>query len=128
MADRVPPIRIKRVYDEPQKDDGARVLVDRLWPRGLRKESAALTLWFKEIAPSPELRKWFAHDPARWTEFSRRYLAELKHNDEAVAQLKALSARGRMTLLYAAHDVDHNHALVLADYLRKYRKRTASKR
>ena len=127
MTDRIPEIRVKRVYDQPHKSDGARVLVDRLWPRGLPKASAALTLWLKEIAPSPELRKWFAHDPERWTEFSRRYLAELKHNDEVVAQLKALLARRRVTLLYAAHDIDHNHALVLADYLRRSRKRGAPK-
>jgi uncharacterized protein YeaO (DUF488 family) len=115
-------VRIKRVYDAPDEDDGARVLVDRLWPRGLRKERAAVTLWLKEIAPSAELRKWFGHDPARWTAFSRRYRAELAHNDEAVARLAGLSSRGPVTLLYGAHDTEHNHALVLADYLRKQRK------
>jgi uncharacterized protein YeaO (DUF488 family) len=88
----------------------------------LRKERAAVTLWLKEIAPTAELRKWFGHDPARWTEFSHRYRAELAHNDEAVARLAALSARGPMTLLYAAHDIAHNHALVLVDYLRDRRK------
>ena len=86
------------------------MLVDRLWPRGLRKEKAALTLWLKEIAPSPTLRKWFGHDPARWTEFTRRYRAELARNDEAVAKVVDLSKRGPVTLLYTAH----NHALVLA--------------
>ncbi|MGH6742524.1 MAG: DUF488 domain-containing protein [Bradyrhizobium sp.] len=114
-------IRIKRAYDPPDKDDGVRVLVDRLWPRGLRKERAAVTLWLKEIAPSAELRKWFRHDPARWVEFSRRYRAELAHNDEAVARLADLSARGPLTLLYAAHDTEHNDALVLIDYLRDHR-------
>jgi uncharacterized protein YeaO (DUF488 family) len=122
MAHAVADIRTKRVYDPPAKDDGVRVLVDRLWPRGLRKENAAVTLWLKEIAPSAELRKWFGHDPARWTEFSRRYRAELTHNDEAVARLVALLASGPVTLVYSAHDVEHNQALVLADYLQDHRK------
>ena len=110
-------IKIKRVYEPLDSDDGARVLVDRLWPRGLRKENAALTLWLKEIAPSQELRKWFGHDPARWAEFRRRYRAELAHNDKAVARLADLSQRGPLTLLYAAHDTEHNHAIVLSAYL-----------
>ncbi|HEY5337609.1 MAG TPA: DUF488 domain-containing protein [Rhizomicrobium sp.] len=122
MTHAVSDIRIKRVYDPPDKDDGARVLVDRLWPRGLRKESAAVTLWLKEIAPSSELRKWFGHAPARWTEFSRRYRAELAHNEEAVAHLDALLARGPVTLVYGAHDTEHNQALVLVEYLRNQRK------
>jgi len=111
-------IRIKRAYDPPAEDDGARVLVDRIWPRGVRKENAAVTLWLKDIAPSTTLRKWFGHDPARWTEFRRRYRAELQRNDDAVAQLRALSARDRVTLIYGAQDIEHNHALVLAGYLR----------
>jgi uncharacterized protein YeaO (DUF488 family) len=118
MAPTVSGIRVKRVYDPPDKDDGSRVLVDRLWPRGLRKAEAALTLWLKEISPSPELRTWFGHDPARWTEFGRRYRAELKRNDEAVGRLGELLKRGPVMLLYAAHDTAHNHALVLATYLR----------
>lgn len=122
MAKRETDIRIKRVYDPPETADGMRVLVDRLWPRGLRKENAALTLWLKEIAPSPELRKWFGHDPARWAEFSRRYRVELARNDEAVAKAADLAKRGPLTLLYAAHDTAHNHALVLAAYLRDHLK------
>ena len=122
MVKREAEIRIKRVYDPPEDTDGTRVLVDRLWPRGLRKEDAALTLWLKEIAPSPELRKWFGHDPARWAEFGRRYRAELARNDEAVARLSDLSKHGPLTLLYAAHDTAHNHALVLAAYLRDHLK------
>ncbi|MCF8706686.1 DUF488 domain-containing protein [Sphingobium sp. TKS] len=118
MANSLPDIRIKRIYEPAHKDDGARVLVDRLWPRGVDKERAALTLWLKEIAPSPELRKWFGHDPARWSEFSRRYRDELAQNDSAVARLAPLSANGPVTLLYAARDTEHNHARVLADYLR----------
>ncbi|HEV2700039.1 MAG TPA: DUF488 domain-containing protein [Steroidobacteraceae bacterium] len=112
-------IRVKRVYDPPDTHDGARVLVDRLWPRGLRKEKAALTLWLKEIAPSPQLRTWFDHDPARWREFGRRYRSELAAQKAAVLELGTLSKRGPVTLLYAARDVAHNHALILADYVRK---------
>jgi uncharacterized protein YeaO (DUF488 family) len=117
-----PLLMVKRVYAPAAGDDGLRVLVDRLWPRGLRKEKAALTLWLKEIAPSPTLRKWFGHDPARWTEFTRSYRAELARNDEAVAKVVDLSKRGPVTLLYAAHDTAHNHALVLAAYLRDHLK------
>jgi uncharacterized protein YeaO (DUF488 family) len=107
MTSRTADIRTKRVYDPPDKADGTRVLVDRLWPRGLRKEKAALTLWLKEIAPSTELREWFGH----------RYRAELARNDGAVAQLANLSKLGPMTLLYAARDSAHNHAVVLSAHL-----------
>jgi uncharacterized protein YeaO (DUF488 family) len=124
MAKRSSDICIKRAYDPPEESDGARVLVDRLWPRGLRKESADLTLWFKDIAPSSDLRKWFGHDPARWTEFSRRYRAELSHNEDAVDRLVDMSKNERLTLLYAAHDIEHNDAVVLADYLRRQLKKS----
>src|SRR3546814_16362514 len=97
-------IRVKRVYDADEEDDGARVLVDRLWPRGLSKDKVALTLWLKDIAPSTELRKWFGHEPARWEAFGDRYRAELKGNAEAVEQLDALLQHGAVTLLYSAHD------------------------
>jgi uncharacterized protein YeaO (DUF488 family) len=117
MTSRTADIRTKRVYDPPDKADGTRVLVDRLWPRGLRKEKAALTLWLKEIAPSTEPRAWFGHDPARWAEFGHCYPAELARNDGAVAQLANLSKLGPMTLLYAAHDTAHNHAVVLSAHL-----------
>lgn len=120
MAMGVPNIRIKRAYDPPDAEDGARVLVDRLWPRGLRKQDAALTLWLKEIAPTPELRKWFGHDPARWAEFSRRYRAELAHNDAAVSRLVDLWQQGPLTLLYAAHDTAHNQAVVLLAFLQEH--------
>jgi uncharacterized protein YeaO (DUF488 family) len=113
-------IRIKRIYDPPDVADGRRVLVDRLWPRGVRKEAAALTLWLKDIAPSPELRQWFGHDPARWAEFARRYRAELAANPAALARLGELARSGRLTLLYGARDAAHSHALVLADTLRDY--------
>ena len=118
MSKRATEIHIKRAYDAPDVSDGTRVLVDRLWPRGLRKEDAALTLWLKEVAPSAELRKWFAHDPTRYAEFARRYRAELARNNDAVARLMAFLKQGPLTLLYAAHDQEHNDALVLAAYLR----------
>jgi aminoglycoside 6'-N-acetyltransferase len=111
-------IRVKRLYDPPDAEDGARVLVDRLWPRGATKEEAKLTLWLKDIAPSAELRKWFGHDPARFAEFSRRYRAELSASKDAVSRLEQLVRAGPVTLLYAAHDEKHNNALVLADYLK----------
>jgi uncharacterized protein YeaO (DUF488 family) len=120
MTRRTPDIRIKRVYDPASDDDGARVLVDRLWPRGLRKEKTAWTLWLKDVAPSPELRAWFGHDPQRFAEFTRRYRVELAANEGAVEPLEDLLKRDCVTLLYAAHDAEHNHALVLAEYLRDH--------
>ncbi|MER9224820.1 DUF488 domain-containing protein [Mesorhizobium sp. M0664] len=111
-------LAVKRIYEPPAPDDGQRVLVDRIWPRGVRKEDAALTLWLKDIAPSNGLRKWFGHEPARWAEFQRRYRDELDRNGEAVGQLCALVDKGRVTLLYGAHDEEHNNAVALASYLR----------
>ena len=113
----IPAIRIKRIYEPAAKGDGIRVLVDRVWPRGVTKEKAALDLWLKEIAPSTELRKWFGHDPGRWDEFRMRYRKELDENDEAVGQLNALIAKGPVTLLYSARDAEHNQAAALLDYL-----------
>jgi uncharacterized protein YeaO (DUF488 family) len=97
-------IKLKRVYEHPDAMDGERVLVDRLWPRGLTKERARVDLWLKEIAPSTELRKWFGHDPAKWEEFKRRYRAELKENKEQVARLEAEARKGQVTLLFGAKD------------------------
>ncbi|MBZ9668151.1 DUF488 domain-containing protein [Mesorhizobium sp. ESP7-2] len=111
-------IAVKRVYEAPGNDDGQRVLVDRIWPRGVAKKDAALTLWLKEIAPSDELRKWFGHQTARWAEFQKRYRGELDGNEKAVAQLRALLGDGKVTLLYGAHDEAHNNAVALAGYLR----------
>jgi len=111
-------LAVKRIYAAPDKADGQRVLVDRIWPRGVRKEDAALTLWLKEIAPSDELRKWFGHEPERWAEFQKRYKAELEGNGEAVAQLRGLLRDGKATLLYGAHDEAHNNAVALIGYLR----------
>lgn len=111
-------IRIKRIYEKPSRDDGVRVLVDRVWPRGVSKEEAKLTLWHKEIAPSTALRKWFGHDPDRWDEFHRKYRAELDDNAEEVKHLRDTLGRGTATLLYGAKDEAHNQAVVLAEYLR----------
>ncbi|AZO05880.1 MULTISPECIES: DUF488 domain-containing protein [unclassified Mesorhizobium] len=110
-------VAVKRIYEAPEKADGRRVLVDRIWPRGIAKKDAALTLWLKEIAPSDELRKWFGHEPERWAEFQKRYRAELDANGEAVAQLRGLLRGGKVTLLYGAHDEAHNNAVALAGYL-----------
>lgn len=111
-------LTIKRVYDEPGKDDGTRILIDRLWPRGLSKEKARVDLWLKEIAPSTELRQWFAHDPAKWAEFKTRYRAELRQNGEQLTVLKQAIAKGTVTLLYGAKDEQHNDAIVLQELLR----------
>ena len=110
-------IRVRRVYDRPGPDDGLRVLVDRLWPRGLKKTEAAIDLWLKEAAPSAELRRWFGHDPARFEEFKARYAAELRARQEGLTKLRALHAAQDMTLLFAAHDEIHNNAVVLRDIL-----------
>ncbi len=110
-------IKLKRAYDQPNAGDGVRVLVDRLWPRGVSKEHAALDHWMKEIAPSTDLRKWFSHDPARWEEFARRYDAELHGNADVLSQLRALARTGPTTLVYSAHDEVHNDAIVLRNVL-----------
>ena len=120
MIARSSEVPIKRAYDPPARNDGKRVLVDRLWPRGLSREAAALDLWLKEIAPSTELRKWFGHDPDRWEEFQRRYEAELGDAAApAVDQLLDLLKDGPVTLIYGARDTEHNDAVVLADFLRR---------
>ena len=119
-------IAIKRVYDLPEADDGFRVLVDRLWPRGLTKAAAALNLWAKELAPSPALRKEFNHRPERFAEFARHYRAELAKNP-AVAGFRSWRGQTRVTLLYGAHDRQNNHAVVLADFLRKSAKAKKAK-
>jgi uncharacterized protein YeaO (DUF488 family) len=113
-------IRIKRVYEQPAPDDGTRILVDRLWPRGLTKEKAKVDLWLKDVAPSTELRKWFAHDPARWTEFQTRYRDELKHNHEPLSLLEQAAAKGTATLVYGARDQQHNEAVVLQRLLKQH--------
>ncbi|HWH62560.1 MAG TPA: DUF488 domain-containing protein [Ginsengibacter sp.] len=110
-------IKIKRVYEEPSKADGMRILVDRLWPRGLTKEKAAIDLWLKEIAPTTELRKWFAHDPKKWTEFRKKYLQELEDNEDQVSILKNYLKKGVVTIVYGAKDEEHNEAEVLKEFL-----------
>ncbi len=112
-------VALKRVYDEPELGDGTRVLVERLWPRGLSKERAHVDLWLKEIAPSRELRTWFGHDPEKFTEFRRRYEAELasEAGQAALARLRGLAKQGPVTLVFAAHDTKHTNAVVLRDLL-----------
>jgi uncharacterized protein YeaO (DUF488 family) len=108
-------VKIKRVYDDPERGDGERILVDRLWPRGLSKRAAAVDQWMKELGPSDELRKWFGHDPARWRDFRRRYLSELKSQRENLAALARKAKRETLTLLFAARDTEHNNAVVLKE-------------
>jgi uncharacterized protein YeaO (DUF488 family) len=111
-------LQVKRVYDPPSNDDGIRVLVDRLWPRGLTKTTAAVDLWLKDIAPSVTLRRWFNHDPSpsRWSEFTQRYFAELDCKETAIAALAGAIRHGRVTLLFGARDPDHNNAVALFRY------------
>jgi uncharacterized protein YeaO (DUF488 family) len=110
-------LAIKRVYEPVSAKDGYRILVDRLWPRGLSKERAAVDLWLKDIAPSTELRQWFGHDPGKWNEFRKKYSAELAAHADGIAQILALAKRRRVTLVYGARDTEHNDAVVLLDYL-----------
>ena len=110
-------VRLKRVYDEPEPEDGLRVLVDRLWPRGLSREQAQLDRWEKELAPSDELRRWFAHDPEKWPEFRRRFRQELQDQRPLLLHLAQEAASGKLTLLYAAKDEQHNNAVVLKEML-----------
>jgi uncharacterized protein YeaO (DUF488 family) len=110
-------IKLKRVYDPPSEQDGFRVLVDQLWPRGVRKEDADLDRWMKEVAPSQELRQWFGHDPEKWAEFKERYFAELDAHPEAWAPLVKAASKGTLTLLYSAREREHNNAVALRAYL-----------
>ncbi|MFA5306476.1 MAG: DUF488 domain-containing protein [Candidatus Babeliales bacterium] len=112
-------LRAKRVYEGFSKSDGVRILVDRLWPRGLSKEKARLDFWLKDIAPSDELRKWFGHKPERWLEFKKKYLKELKNKKEMLEKIIKQAKKHNITLLYAAKDQLHNNALVLSKYLQK---------
>jgi uncharacterized protein YeaO (DUF488 family) len=108
-------VHLKRAYEPPSPADGVRILMDRLWPRGVSKSKAAIDRWMKEIAPSTELRRWFGHDPKRWDEFRHRYRAELKQRAEALSELRTIARKGRLTLIYAARDKDHNEAIVLCE-------------
>ena len=115
----MPKIRLKRVYEAPAPEDGTRILVERLWPRGLTKEKAALDHWLKEVAPSPELRRWYDHKPERWPEFQKRYRAELEARSEALEALRELCAEGSVTFVFAARDEERNSAVVLQALLSK---------
>lgn len=110
-------IRVKRAYDDPSPDDGKRILVERLWPRGLTKQRAAIDLWLKDIAPSPALRKWYSHDPDKWPEFQQRYGKELRDNPDTLALLRRELRAGPATLIYAARDEERNSATVLKAFL-----------
>ncbi len=110
-------IHIKRIYEPANEGDGARILVDRLWPRGVSKSEARIDLWLKDIAPSTGLRRWFGHDPNKWSEFRRRYQDELERNSNVVDEIKERIGQSTATLLYGAKDVEHNHAIVLMDFI-----------
>ena len=109
-------IKLKRVYEEESADDGARYLIERLWPRGVKKSSLRIDGWLKDAGPSTELRKWFSHDPEKWPEFRRRYFAELDRAPEAWAPIRDAAKQGTVTLLYSSHDQEHNNAVALKDY------------
>jgi uncharacterized protein YeaO (DUF488 family) len=115
MSTKIPAanVKLKRAYESPVPADGSRILIDRLWPRGISKKNAALDQWMKDIAPSTELRKWFGHNPARWDEFRRRYAVEVHKNSVLLNQLRSVARRGPITLVYSAHDKVHNDAVVL---------------
>ena len=113
-------IQLKRAYTPAAASDGARYLVERLWPRGLKKESLKLEGWLKDVAPSTELRKWFSHDAAKWPEFRRRYFQELRADPEAWEPLLAAARRGRVTLVYSSHDTEHNNAVALKEFLEQH--------
>lgn len=108
-------VRLKRAYDRPEKDDGTRVLVDRLWPRGVTKSGAAIDLWLKEVGPSTALRQWFAHDPNKWAEFRKRYRAELAHSKALEELYQVVKQNQRTTFVFAARDIEHNNAVVLRE-------------
>ena len=110
-------VRLKRAYEQPTRDDGTRILIDRLWPRGVKKVDAAVDQWMKDLAPSTALRQWFGHDPARWQEFRHRYAEEVRQHFDQLKQVRALARKGTITLVYSAHDEVHNDAIALRDFL-----------
>jgi uncharacterized protein YeaO (DUF488 family) len=119
MSTQVPEdnVRLKRAYEQPSADDGARILGDRLWPRAISKEALALDQWMKVIAPSTELRRWFGHDPGRWQEFCRRYAAEVHEHEDLLEELRARARKGRITLVFSARDERHNDAVALRGFI-----------
>lgn len=115
-------IKLKRAYEKATKDDGDRILVERLWPRGLSKQKAAIDLWLKEVAPSTELRRWYGHDPDKWPQFKKRYWSELKDAGDALTSLKQRISEGPVTFVYAAADEEHNSAVALKEFLQRSKK------
>ena len=113
-------LALKRVYDAAAPDDGVRFLVERLWPRGIKKTDLKMDAWLKDVAPSAELRRWFAHDPKKWPEFCRRYFAELNSHPEAWERIRDAARGGRVTLVYSSHDTEHNNAVALKEYLQAH--------
>jgi uncharacterized protein YeaO (DUF488 family) len=113
-------LKTKRVYENAETSDGARFLVDRLWPRGIKKDKLEMKAWLKDVSPSPDLRKWFAHDPAKWQEFQKRYRAELESNPDAWKPILEAARQGNVTLLYSARDTEHNSALLLKKFLEEH--------
>lgn len=109
-------LKIKRVYEDPEEEDGIRILVDRLWPRGMTKEKAHIDIWLRDIGPSTGLRKWFGHEPDRWNEFKEKYIQELKSNKEQISLLNEQLNKGKVTILYGAKDTEHNEAVVIEEY------------
>lgn len=122
------PIRVKRVYEDAEPEDGSRFLVERLWPRGVKKTSLKIDGWLKDVAPSSALRRWFSHDPAKWAEFKRKYFAELDANPAAWQQLIEAARKGRLSLIYSSRDSDHNNAVALAEYLARRLRSAPAKR
>ena len=120
-------LRLKRAYEPAGRLDGYRILVDRLWPRGVSKENAAIDEWLKDVAPSADLRRWFGHDPEKWREFRRRYRRQLQAREDLLNKIAALASRRRVTLVYAARDETHNDAVVLAELIRARMKRASSR-
>lgn len=121
-------IELKRVYDAPSKQDGKRFLIERLWPRGIRKQDLAMDEWLKEAGPSTELRKWFSHDPAKWEQFRKKYFAELDSRPEAWAPIRDTAGHHTVTLLYSSHDTEHNNAVALKQYVERKLARSAKAR
>jgi len=115
-------IKTKRIYEDPSKEDGVRILVERLWPRGISKERASIELWLRDVAPSPELRSWYSHDVAKWKEFKQRYQQELKGKESMLEEIRSRAKKGTVTFVYAARDEEHNSALVLKEHLDKQMK------
>jgi uncharacterized protein YeaO (DUF488 family) len=120
-------INLKRAYEPASRDDGVRLLVERLWPRGVKKDVLQLEAWLKDVAPSTKLRQWFGHDPSKWSEFQRRYRAELDRNPEALEPILKSAGRGRVTLIYSSHDQEHNNAVVLKAYIESRLKKTTQR-